>query len=97
MLSKGKNFYGNVRSAAEEDADDRGDGEDDFGHGLTVVPWRGDRLGRAPAEARISQISNGIGSFGYTQGVSHSIYPGLPGNIAETSAGAGARLDTDEH
>ena len=67
MLSKGNNFHGGVRSTAEEHADDRGDGEDEFGHGLTLVPWRGDPLKKAPAAERISLISNGGGSFGYTQ------------------------------
>jgi hypothetical protein len=67
LLSKGNNFDGGVRSIAEEHADDGGDGADEFGHGLTLVPWRDDRLKKAPAAERISLISNGSGSFGYTQ------------------------------
>ena len=67
MLSKRNNFHGGVRTTAEEHADDSGDGADEFGHGLTLVPWRGDGLKRASAAERISLISNGSGSFGYTQ------------------------------
>lgn len=40
LLSKGKNLQGGVALAAEEHADNREDGEDEFGHRLTLVTRR---------------------------------------------------------
>ena len=39
LLSEGENFEGGVAATAEEHPDGGQDGEDEFGHGLTLVTW----------------------------------------------------------
>jgi hypothetical protein len=40
MLPEGEDFQGRVAPTPDEDADHCEDGEDEFGHELTLVEWR---------------------------------------------------------